>query len=294
MFNIFNFPTFYMIVGIPGSGKSSFCNLMLDYSKNSVHISSDSIREELYGDESIQDNPDTVFRIMQERMLDTLALGKNVFYDATNITYKHRKAILDKIPSYVRKECFVVWAPIEECIDRDNRRGRTVGKDVIDKMLKNFQSPYYDEGYSKITICTGMGDTIHTYRKEPEYMNLNIPNDNPHHTTKTIYDHCIKCLENVGRSDLDLVLAARYHDIGKPYCKSFTNSKGEVTDVAHYYGHQGVGAWISYGISNCNEHVAWLISRHMDPYLNTKYYNNLPVFLKEEIDILHKADCEAH
>ena len=40
--------------------------------------------------------------------------------------------------------------------------------------------------------------------------------------------------------------------------------------------------------------IAWLISTHMDPYLNTKYYNKLPEFLKKQIDLLHEADVKAH
>ena len=49
----------YMLVGIPCSGKSSFVK-----EQNGIWISSDKIREELYGDESIQENPEKVFRVM--------------------------------------------------------------------------------------------------------------------------------------------------------------------------------------------------------------------------------------
>jgi hypothetical protein len=32
----------------------------------------------------------------------------------------------------------------------------------------------------------------------------------------------------------------------------------------------------------------------MDPFLNTKYWRNLPTFLKKDIDLLHEADLNAH
>jgi len=32
----------------------------------------------------------------------------------------------------------------------------------------------------------------------------------------------------------------------------------------------------------------------MDPYLNTKYYNKLPTYLKKKVDLLHEADLAAH
>ena len=125
---------------------------------------------------------------------------------------------------------------------------------------------------------------------------LEIPHDNPHHTAD-VAEHCRLC--GNGLIDLDLpgvVKSAGYvHDIGKPYTKTFINNKGETTEVAHYYGHQGVGAWISYGFMSINRIVlAWLISTHMAPMINQKYYNSLDPLYKSWIDALHKADLEAH
>jgi len=40
--------------------------------------------------------------------------------------------------------------------------------------------------------------------------------------------------------------------------------------------------------------IAWLIGNHMGPFMNTKYYNNLPHFLKKQIDLLHEYDLNAH
>jgi CRISPR/Cas system-associated endonuclease Cas3-HD len=89
-------------------------------------------------------------------------------------------------------------------------------------------------------------------------------------------------------------VAAEMHDIGKPYVKAFVDSKGNPCETAHYYQHQCVGAWIAYGCSYGNGYVAWLISAHMEPYFNSKYYNNLPPFMKRDIDLLHEADLAAH
>lgn len=65
-------------------------------------------------------------------------------------------------------------------------------------------------------------------------------------------------------------------------------------DTAHYYQHQCVGAWASYGIDDITPYSAWLISTHMEPFFNSKYYKNLPPFLKKDIDLLHEADLAAH
>ncbi len=77
---------FYMMVGLPGSGKSFFA----EYVYNAIVHSSDAIRAELLGDEGDQSQQNMVFTTLHERVLRDLADGKDVVYDATNINYKRR------------------------------------------------------------------------------------------------------------------------------------------------------------------------------------------------------------
>lgn len=290
-----NRPRLILLVGIPGSGKTTYAKERLN--SNTIHLSSDSIREELYGNESIQGNPSEVFSLMQTRAVEALNEGKDVIYDATNITRKDRACIINLCPKFVKIEAHIIWAPIEECIGRDAKRDRTVGQEVIDRMLKKFQAPFFDEGIDEIIIVKP--DIWDWY--EDSYVNkcfedMKIPHDNPHHTLDVL-EHCWEAYRYLFNNDVmdeNLSLAALRHDIGKPYVKAFVDSKGNPCDVAHYYQHQCVGTWISYGFNDTTPYVAWLISTHMDPYLNTKYYHNLPEFLKRDIDILHEADKNAH
>lgn len=294
-------PKFIMLVGIPGSGKSTHAkNLIL--STNGIHLSSDGIRAELYGDEAIQGNPSEVFEIMHRRTLEALADGNNVIYDATNITRKDRASIMSKIPKYVETECHIVWAPIETCIERDSKRERSVGKEVIDRMLKRFQAPYYDEGFDSIEIFRPDDFDAEIYTKNIA-TSVNIPHDNPHHIYP-VDEHCRVAgdylyvrFNSIGGNfkEWELVKAAYIHDIGKGYTKSFKDTKGNVTEIAHYYQHQCVGAWLSYGIiNNTTPYIAWLISTHMEPFFKSRYYLNLPPFMKKDIDLLHEADLNAH
>jgi predicted kinase len=293
-------PTLEILIGIPGSGKTNYAENNIN--GHTKHVSSDAIRKERYGDESIQGNPEEVFSLMKERTLNLLRQGYNVIYDATNMTRKDRASIINLCPRYVKVVAVVVWASIETCIKRDAERNRTVGKDVIDKMLKRFQAPYYDEGFDSIVIYESEKVFRAQYINEC-FKNMDISHDNPHHSA-SILEHCNNAsnafIDELNREGYNCSLfhAAQYHDIGKPYVKAFINSKGEPCEIAHYYQHQCVGAWMVYG---CVEndffdavYISWLISTHMDPFLNTKYYNNLPVFLKADVDKLHKADLEAH
>lgn len=290
-----NRPTLTLLIGIPGSGKTTYAKTCIEVHPNTVHLASDKIRAELWGNEAIQGDNNQVFTLMQSRAIEALNNGQNVIYDCTNVTRRERACIIGICPRFVKIEAHIVWAPIEMCIERDAARERTVGKEVIDKMLKRFQAPYYDEGideikviYSDIFDHKNYGDKI--------FVNMDIPHDNPHHTAN-IKNHCFEAhahayeLNDYGD---DLTRAALYHDIGKPYVKAFVDNKGNTCEVAHYYQHQCVGAWMSYGFIDVTPESAWLISTHMDPFMNTKYYNKLPPYLKEKIDLLHKCDLAAH
>ena len=287
-------PTLIILVGPPGSGKTTYAHEYIEKHPGTVHLSSDGVRKELHGDESIQDSPGEVFAIMQKRAIAGLNFGYDVIYDATNMTRKDRACIISVCPKFAKIECHIIWAPISYCVYRDEfMRKRTVGKTVIDKMLKRFQAPYYDEGIHEIKVILPNDFDKKEYECNYFY-GMKTDHDNPHHTLN-IFDHCIAAFKHSVNNnfDSDIQAAAIFHDIGKPYVKAFVDSKGNPCEIAHYYQHQCVGAWISYGLE-VGPFVAWLISVHMDPYLNTKYYNKLPAYLKKQVDLLHKADLAAH
>ena len=244
-------PVLILLCGIPGSGKTTWAKNYISKNPDFVHLSSDAIRAELYGDENIQGNPVEVFTLMQKKAVESLNAGYNVVYDATSMTRKDRAGIISMCPKFTHIQCNIIWAPIETCIERDTTRERTVGKEVIDRMLKRFQMPYYDEGIDEINII------------RPENF------------------------------DWEIREAAYCDDCGKPYVKTFVNTKGEFSDTAHYYQHQCVGAWIACGLT-FNIHTIWLISTHMAPFLNEKYYKNLSPYLKTMVDQLHECDVQAH
>ncbi len=96
-------------VGLPGSGKSTFVK-QLAKSENAIILSSDAIRQELFGDATKQKSR-VVFRTLYERLNDLVAKGYSVIVDATNIERERRMFALRKLSSAVKKECYYFDTP---------------------------------------------------------------------------------------------------------------------------------------------------------------------------------------
>ena len=313
-------PIFTMMVGLPGSGKSTYINKF--FKERSIH-SSDAIREELSGDANNQDINSKVFRVLHKRIKEDLIAGKNVVYDATNISWKRRKAFLQelsKIPC--TKECIVMATPFEVCLEQNKERDRVVPYDVIERMYKNFDIPFYNEGWNHIYLAYNHYNYPKAYGHWGQFIydTLDYCQCNPHHNL-SLGHHCLNCSRyieenwNNSLSEIkgELMIAGAIHDNGKPFTQVFTNSKGEPTEYAHYYRHELVGSYNSLfyemeeGVDKLI--VAALIRWHM--LLHFKKDWNEKTYLKykkefsdneyltsidfwDALNLLHKADVEAH
>lgn len=144
-----------LLVGAPGSGKSTYGKTLLSTIPNSVLISSDQIRFELTGDESNQTINGQVFKKVENDVKLNCVLGKNVIVDATNINRRDRKIYIE----IAQKYGFMIEAYVFECdkqtlINRNAARGKSGGRNVpefvIDKMLAKYQSPSINEGFDHV------------------------------------------------------------------------------------------------------------------------------------------------
>lgn len=267
-----------ILVGLSGSGKSSYAKTL----ENAVIVSSDDIRAELsYRADQSQNGK--VFRIFHSRVDSLLKEGKTVIADATNITMKSRRPIIDiGKRNKARIECHLMLKPIYNCIMDDSKRNYSVGYKVISKQAKRFEVPFYEEGFDSIKL---IGERRADYfRNSSDYFSFfsNWLKDadgynqyNPHHSL-TLGEHCRKVSKLFNyHAEHDMIEkygdGVLYHDIGKPETRSFDDD-----NVAHYYSHGNVGAYtyILHMFGQANEKYilnnAFVINYHMRPFTWTE------------------------
>ena len=300
-------PTFTMMVGIVGSGKSTYAKQLAEET-NAVICSSDSIREELCGDENSQDNNEEVFKILHSRIKENLKNGENVIYDATNINSKRRRAFLSELRNIsCVKKCVIMATPFDMCCIQNESRDRVVPYDVIERMYKNWNTPYWFEGWNEMEIIFPNDFKINNMIGNWISEHMDYDQDNPHHSC-TLGQHC-NLVGHVLKDDMLLHCAGLLHDCGKPFTKSFINSKGEETDVGHYYQHHCIGAYDSLFFAYPDDvdrlDVSVLINLHMMPYFweqdhehgektRQKYQKLWGDELYNNAIKLHEADKNAH
>lgn len=302
---------FIQMVGIPGSGKTEKAK-QLTKEYNAVYLASDEIRAELLGDASDQSKNSDVFEVMYKRTCEALSNGKSVIYDATNINHKRRRVLLQQLKAHykVYAKAIVMATPIEMCIDRQKNRDRSVGKEVIWKMVNNFYVPYWYEGWDDIDIVYPEDEEkyIHQlYRTDMERLLdkssllYEFDQKNPHHDL-SLGEHMYQCFEAMLKRMYvpSIREAALLHDLGKFYTQSF----GE-DGTAHYYAHHNVSGYLSLFSSRGQNklHIlqrAAYIQWHMAPFFwkeektHEKYKRLLGEQFYEDLMVLHECDLEAH
>ncbi len=293
-------PTFSMLVGIPGCGKSTYTK-----DKDAVVVSSDAIRKELGFNQG--QGTGEVFEIMQKRSKEALLKGKDVIFDATNLTRKRRMGILNGLNGVpCVKECVLFTEPYEECLRRNAARSGfdLVPEDIMYFMLTQFQTPMLCEGFDSIKqIQTTKGKSVEKYMEESK----NFDQENSHHDL-SLFEHVITAekyiYENFDGEESEkiyLQLAALYHDVGKLVTKRFKDSKGNPSEEAHYYGHENAGAYMFLSadtglLFEDALYVSALINWHMRPYVEMRQdkrefeRNLVGEEFWEKIEILHEAD----
>ena len=145
-------PKLIVMVGISGSGKSTFAN-GLKTSLDATVVETDAIRLELTGNAEDQSQNGLVFGIAKRRVADLLRQGKNVVIDATSLSVKDRKDWV-KIANDTGATAvaYAVKTDLATAKARNAARTRKVPEWVIEKQFAKFTVPTKSEGFESVTV----------------------------------------------------------------------------------------------------------------------------------------------
>lgn len=149
-------PKLYVLVGVPGSGKSTWINGQ-DWAGDCAIISTDHYVE-AYA-RSTGKTYSEVFEEFMPKAVDLMAKdvvvarenNKDIIWDQTSTTVASRSRKFAMLPTYY-KIAVVFKTPEPEELERrlQRRPGKIIPKDVVQGMIDNFDHPTEDEGFNEI------------------------------------------------------------------------------------------------------------------------------------------------
>jgi predicted kinase len=152
-------PEMVMLVGLPGSGKSTYI-AQLKKHKNYVVISTDDILEQIAKDSGISysDAFNSYYKESEKKMFIHLrqAINKkqNIIIDQTNMTVGSRSRKLGLVPNSYTKIAVVFSvdsAELQRRLDnREKETGKRIPSSVIKSMREAYQEPTKSEGFAEI------------------------------------------------------------------------------------------------------------------------------------------------
>ncbi|WMV45028.1 hypothetical protein MTR67_038413 [Solanum verrucosum] len=157
-------PVMVILIGAPGSGKSTFCDLVMRVSTRPwVRICQDTIGNGKAGTK----------KQCLTGAASALKEGKSVFIDRCNLDREQRADFVKLVGPEVEKHSVALDLPAKLCISRSVKRTGHEGNlqggkaaAVVNRMLQKKELPKLNEGYDRITVCQDEKDVqaaINTY-----------------------------------------------------------------------------------------------------------------------------------
>ena len=177
-----------MLKGLPASGKSTWAKEKINENSNYIRINKDDIRESITGKWTSKKEK-IVISIRNSLVKAGISLGKNVIIDDTNLNPKHEqslKTLAQELGVEFEINDSFLKVPVEECVERDIKRDKSVGYKVIYKMYYDY---LYQDPSKKIVnssskkrrcvICDIDGTLAHNYGGRNIYDLTRVKEDTP-------------------------------------------------------------------------------------------------------------------
>lgn len=150
-------PKLYVLVGIPGSGKSTWILNNGPWPKTTTIVSTDAYVERFARrmgktySEVFKEVMPLAARLMERKVVRARQASRDIVWDQTSTTPATRRKKLRMLPGY---HSIAVVLPIpdrEELLRRlASRPGKTIPMEVVDDMIRKYEQPLLSEGFDEL------------------------------------------------------------------------------------------------------------------------------------------------
>ncbi len=143
-----------LLIGLPGSGKSTLTKQLLAECPQMLLISTDAIRGQLFGYEAVQGPWLLIWREIEQQFQQAIATANTAIFDATNAQRRHRREVIALARNLGFTHIRGIWVdtPVWLCLARNKRRSRQVPEEIILRMHRQLRDapPSLEEGLDSL------------------------------------------------------------------------------------------------------------------------------------------------
>ena len=146
----------YMMIGVPGAGKTTWLNQREELSLGDYIVGSDYVIQETadyFGMTYNEVFPHLIKfaeHIMYKEIETACEQHANIYWDQTNTTRKVRAEKLSKIPDDYRRVAVFFKTPEDLETRLASRPGKTIPTHIVKSMIEKLEEPTLDEGFDEI------------------------------------------------------------------------------------------------------------------------------------------------
>jgi predicted kinase len=135
-----------LLIGLPGSGKSTWAAGFISLNPDYRVVSTDATRAALYGNEATQGDWQTIWRVIQQDLRQWIGqidqdLVQGVVFDATNARRRYRRRLIQYLMQLGYSPIGAIWfdVPLADCLRRNAQRSRQVPEPVLQRMHRQLE-----------------------------------------------------------------------------------------------------------------------------------------------------------
>lgn len=152
-------PTLFMLVGVPGAGKSFWVKSQSFGRDTAIistdrHIDAEAARQGRTYSEVFKGYIKRATAIMNADLAMAVKDGDDICWDQTNTTAKSRAAKLASIPDNYRKVAVFFPTPEPKELERRlaSRPGKHIPWNILQGMISQLEAPTTDEGFDEVVV----------------------------------------------------------------------------------------------------------------------------------------------